>query len=252
MEIASHVDEPGKRWFRSPYWREVKRPVYAIWVVLPMLAFYEIGLTALQAYHQLPRVRNGADVLIQLLLGRLGIYGSFISLAVVVGTLVIWQACSRQSWHAKGTYCAGVLLEAVVYAFLLVGVSLGAHTMLASGADKVLSDWRVSLVFSFGAGVYEEYLFRLLLVPLAIWVLRHGLDASKPGAVIGAAVISGLLFSASHHMGAFGHPFNALAFTFRAVAGIVFAFFFLARGFAVTSLTHALYDVGVTLVLHVP
>jgi len=58
------------------------------------------------------------------------------------------------------------------------------------------------------------------------------------------------VFSASHHIGAEAPAFNVLVFGFRAFAGTLLAFFFMARGFAVTSLSHALYDVGVTLLMH--
>ena len=232
----------------SPYWSQSKRPIYAIWVVLPMLAIYEVGVAALGTFTDVPRgYRNGVDVFIQALLGKLGIYGSFISVAVVVIVLGIWQIASKQSWRANPKYLAGTVLEGVLYATALITLVFRAQGMLAAGAEEVISDQRVAVVFSFGAGVYEEFVFRLLLVPLAIFVLRDGLGASKGGACVAAAILSGVLFALSHHVGPSAYQFNALGFAFRTFAGALFAFFFLTRGFAVTSLTHALYDVGVTL-----
>jgi len=242
----------GNTSFDLPYRRESKRPIYALWVVLPMLAIYEVGIAGLGWFTDVePGYRNGVDVFIRILLGRLGIYGSLASVAVVVTTLLVWQAGSRESWRARGKVLLGVTGEGVFFAGVLIAISLGlraAGVELATGPqEEILGDWRAAMVFSFGAGVYEEFVFRLLLVPLAVFVLRNALDASKVGACITAAVVSGLLFSASHHIGAEAPAFNALVFGFRTLAGTLLAFFFLARGFAVTSLSHALYDVGVTL-----
>ena len=231
------------------YWTETRRPIYALWVVAPMLLAYEVGLAWMGRFTGFPRARNGSDVLIQKVLGKLGIYGALASAAVVIGTLLVWQIAGRQSWRVRGAYLGGVVLEGVCYALALIGLSWGAQHLLMSGAEGVLEDWRLALVFSFGAGVYEEYVFRLVLVPLGVFVLREALEASLPGAYIGAALVSGILFAASHHIGALGWQFSAAAFLFRSAAGVMFAFFFLARGFAVTSLTHALYDVGVTLLM---
>ncbi|MFH0965173.1 MAG: CPBP family intramembrane glutamic endopeptidase [Planctomycetota bacterium] len=231
------------------YWSETRQPIYALWVAVPMLVAYEVGLAWVGRFTDFPRARNGSDVLIQTLLGKLGIYGALASAGVVIVTLLVWQIATRRPWSVKGAYLGGVVLEGISYALVLVGLSWGLQQLLISAPEGVLGDWRLALVFSFGAGVYEEYVFRLVLVPLGIFVLKEALEASPPGAYIGAALVSGILFAASHHIGAMGWQWSAPAFLFRSVAGVLFAFFFLARGFAVTSLTHAIYDVGVTLLI---
>jgi len=243
----------------SSYWVQTKRPIYALWIVLGMLVIYETGLAWVvrlaesplgQNELTAPAARNWSEVQIQKLLGWLGVYGTFLSAAVVVGTLLAWQLAGRHSWRAKGGYFWGIMLEGIVYATVLGAISFGVQRVLASGAGEMLADARFALVFSFGAGVYEEYVFRLLLVPVTVFVLRDGLDLSGKVSALGAALVSGLLFAASHHVGVMGWEFSVVDFTFRSIAGMLFAFFFLARGFAVTSLTHALYDVGVTVLMN--
>ena len=239
----------------SPYWRETKRPIYAISVVIPMLLCYEMGLAALGQLSDMPvSYRNGVDAFIQALLGRFGLYGSLISVAVVVVALIVWQLAGGQSWRARGRYVVGIILEAVLYATALLAVVYSAQTLIHSSpamsfnaAEEVLTNRGQAVVLSFGAGVYEEFVFRLLLVPLAVFVLRHGLGASRGGACAIAAVFSGLLFAASHYVGPAPSTLNVLGFAFRTFAGTLFAALFLARGFAVTSLFHALYDVGAAL-----
>ncbi|HEX9165025.1 MAG TPA: CPBP family glutamic-type intramembrane protease, partial [Gemmatimonadales bacterium] len=145
-------------------------------------------------------------------------------------------------------------IEAVVYA-LLLGLVAGALTQfiltgrlwVAQGGAAPALTVPVQLMVSLGAGIYEELLFRVLLVA--------GLDALavrvfgwKPlGAGVFAAVLGALIFSAFHYVGPFGDPWQLGSFTFRAVAGLLFSGLYLLRGFGITAWSHALYDVFLTL-----
>ena len=62
-------------------------------------------------------------------------------------------------------------------------------------------------------------------------------------AYIIAAVVGAVVFSAVHHIGAFGDPFTLPVFTFRFLFGLALNAVFLLRGFALAAWTHALYDV---------
>jgi membrane protease YdiL (CAAX protease family) len=97
-----------------------------------------------------------------------------------------------------------------------------------------------------GAGVYEELLFRLLLLPLLAWVLRR-LAMSPAAAMVGAVLLSSLLFAIAHHIGPYGEPFAWFKFFFRLLAGIFFAVLFVYRGFGIAAGTHAGYDLLVGL-----
>ena len=102
-----------------------------------------------------------------------------------------------------------------------------------------------------GAGVYEELLFRLLLLPLLAWVLRQ--TKLSPAAAMSVAVLlSSLLFAAAHHVGPYGEPFTSVGsfypkFFFRTLAGIFFGLLFVYRGFGIAAGTHAGYDLLVGL-----
>ena len=100
-----------------------------------------------------------------------------------------------------------------------------------------------------GAGIYEEVLFRLALLPASIAVLRQPVKL-RAWATPLAVLATSLLFSAAHHAGPSGEPFDLFRFCFRALAGGIFAGLFVLRGFGITAGSHALYDllVGVLLV----
>jgi membrane protease YdiL (CAAX protease family) len=102
------------------------------------------------------------------------------------------------------------------------------------------------IVGFFGAGVYEEVLFRLALIPLIAAFLRAA-GESQRGSVWGAAMAASLIFSAAHYQ-AFTHlgdPFCLDTFCFRFAAGMVFSALFIYRGFGITAAAHTLYDVSI-------
>ena len=107
----------------------------------------------------------------------------------------------------------------------------------------------VDIVTGIGAGIYEELVFRLILICLLMLLLEDLSGMSRPKSVIGAVVISAALFSAHHHVffvnGRFGagEVFSLGRFMFRTLAGVYFAVLFAVRGFGVTAGTHAFYNI---------
>ena len=88
-----------------------------------------------------------------------------------------------------------------------------------------IADRLGTLVSYLGAGVYEELLFRLILLSGAIGVLGW-LRFSRRASTVGGIVITSLLFSAAHYIGASGDLFNTFTFLFRFLAGIFFSLLF--------------------------
>ena len=97
-----------------------------------------------------------------------------------------------------------------------------------------------------GAGIYEELLFRLILLSFVAWGFRRA--GMKPWlAMIVAALATSVLFAAAHCVGASGEPFRLFSFVFRFVAGMFFSVVFIYRGFGIAAGSHAAYDILVGL-----
>jgi membrane protease YdiL (CAAX protease family) len=100
-----------------------------------------------------------------------------------------------------------------------------------------------------GAGIYEELLFRVLLVGgLAVFARRVLGWRPMPAGVL-AALVGAMIFSAFHYIGPYGDPFSLPTFVFRLIAGLLFSAMYLVRGFGITAWTHALYDVFLILAM---
>ena len=111
-----------------------------------------------------------------------------------------------------------------------------------------------NIVTSIGAGIYEELIFRLILICLLMLLLQDVIGLSHKNSIILSVLVSAALFSAHHHIVFVNGqlepsvPFNWSEFGFRTIAGIYFAVLFAIRGFGVTAGTHAFYDILATII----
>lgn len=234
------------------YFELTRSLTYSLLFALPLLLLYELG-TLLIAGSDPGALRNGADVLLRSLLAAGGIRGTaaFTGLLVAAALALVVLEQRRRRIPLRPPLFAGMLLESTVYA-LTFGVVVGTVTSwvlggvryrLAAG-EGLLSSLSVpqGVVLSLGAGVYEELVFRVLLVG-GLWAVFRsgGLTRGRAGAF--AALLAALLFSAFHYVGPYGDQWALASFLFRFLAGLAFSVLFLVRGFGITAWTHALYDV---------
>jgi hypothetical protein len=243
----------------SHYLHITRAPRYSLTFAFPLLVAYEI-LAFTLSRGEITGVRNGADVLLKSVFVALGgrnglaIFGA---LLVGGGAVMVWRDV-RGSGRIEPRHFLGMAVEAVAYALifgmvagmlttlLLPGMALiGDTPRLAVGVSAQFS-LPTQLMISLGAGIYEELLFRVMLVGGLAWVGGKLLGLSRPTAGILAAVLGALIFSTFHYIGPYGEPFELDSFTFRTVAGLLFSGLYLVRGFGITSWTHALYDVFLT------
>jgi hypothetical protein len=236
------------------YWEESRAHRYSLVFALPLLLAYELLETLAPVRMGGGVVRNGADVILTgLFTVAFGSRGPMVFMALVIGgaLALIWR--DRRSGPIRPHYFALMLAESVMLALLfgaVVGLAtvqlLGPLRSLSARAPAMSGSPLERLTLSLGAGLYEELLFRVVLVALISNALRLiGFSRLTSGVI---AVIAGaLLFSAFHYIGALGEPLRLESFVFRAVAGVAFSAMYLLRGFGITAWTHALYDVAVLL-----
>jgi hypothetical protein len=241
----------------SGYWRAARQPRYSITFAFPLLVAYEALAFGL-SHDSLAGVRNGADVMLKsvfvLLGGREGLL-AFGALLVGTGVVLVWRD-RRRSGPIEGRVFLWMAVESVIYA-LLFGLVVGSLTgLLLRGLDTARAATPLALtssvgglglatqlMISLGAGIYEELLFRVLLVGTLAWLARRLLGWGSLGSGIFATVLGALIFSAFHYVGPYGDRLELGSFAFRAMAGVLFSGLYLLRGFGITAWTHALYDV---------
>lgn len=232
------------------YWRDSRAPRYSLLFALPLFLLYQV-LEALAPASAGAGLRNGADVILQALFIRVaGSRGPLLFLVCLVAA-GLWLVARDVRSHARdlrpGMF-ALMLAEATALALVFGGVvSLITSQILRATAligPHPLSELGMAtrIMLSLGAGLYEELLFRVLLVGSLAWAGRHLLRFRPFVAGLWAAVIGAVVFSLFHYIGPYGDRFELYSFVFRAIAGLAFSGLFLLRGFGITAWTHALYD----------
>ncbi len=109
--------------------------------------------------------------------------------------------------------------------------------------------WLANIVTGIGAGIYEELVFRLILICILMILFQDIFKMTHTNAIVLSVLISAALFSAHHHVDFFSgrpnqvDPFDATEFAFRTIAGVYFAFLYAIRGFGITAGTHAFYNI---------
>jgi hypothetical protein len=224
--------------------------------VTPLLVVYELGILVLGP----EAVRNGADVWLRELLGWLGFGEYFLLPVLTVAILLSWHYTTRKPWRLSAGILSGMVIECVLLAcFLrlilqLQGVLFEAVAGLwgqveTQASVAVEASGAIPRTVGFlGAGVYEELLFRLMLLPVAGWTFRRlGMDSQR--SLILAVIVTSLVFAAAHYVGDYGETVAWesglfwFSFVFRFLAGVFFSMLFVCRGFGIAAGSHAGYDV---------
>jgi len=247
-EAAAPVDVVERR----SYWSVTRRPLPCLVFVAPILLAYEFGVLWLGGSSAASYYRTGADAWMRQALAEVGLTDQWFLPFSLLVALLVWHVVDRRSSKFSLGSLFGMAIESVLFAVALVGLSrvvdigftwLEHPSRLAMAAGPPESSHPAAPLIGFlGAGVYEEALFRLALVPLFFAVLRL-LQMPQVLASSIAVTSSALLFSLAHHAGNPGEAFTWFAFIFRWLAGVYFAWVFVVRGFGIAVGTHSAYDV---------
>jgi membrane protease YdiL (CAAX protease family) len=219
-----------------------------------MLVAYEGGLLWLGPQG----MRNGVDVWLRQLLQWIGFGQYFLLPMLTCGLLLAWHHLNRERWRFGWSVLYGMFVECVILAVALLAAARLQGALLASlSIREIVSvadlEGTGHVVAFFGAGLYEELLFRLMLLPAVVMLLRAG-GMERSGSLWVAVLLTSLLFAAAHYRLEFaagpihwampyGEPFAWVSFGFRFLAGAFFSVVFLQRGFGIAAGTHALYDI---------
>ena len=233
------------------YWEMSRAPRYSLLFALPLLVLYQV-LATLEPAGRQGSLRNGADVILEsLFIGLAGRNGPLLFMVCLIagGLWLVARDMRRRGARLRGTVFALMLAESTALA-LCFGFAVAALTsqvvrppaMLSPVQAQTLDGWS-RIMLSVGAGIYEELLFRVVLVT-ALAGIGHAVLGWRPMvAGVWATLLGAILFSAAHYVGPYGDRLTLYSFVFRMIAGLFFSALYLLRGFGITAWTHALYDI---------
>jgi hypothetical protein len=248
----------------SDYWDEARRPLASLLFLAPLLIGYEAAVVSLAGAAQ-AGLRNGADAWMRGWLFGMGFQFPWILPAVVGVTLLGWHFVRRDLAQFQVSTFLGMLAESLLFALALILCGQMLHSVMGEPAPSAMvARWNVTpmqlrVISSVGAGLYEEFLFRLLLVPILLGAIHLATRNQAASATLAVAV-SSLVFAAAHYLPGDASALSPAAyvdaletvwqqsdlwygFLFRGLAGAAFGTMFVLRGFGVTVGCHACYDV---------
>jgi len=231
-----------------------RSPRYSILFALPLLLLYE-AMAVILPPSETHGVRNGAEVILKSLFDlAVGAWGAaaFGAVMLGVGIWLVARDVRANGAPDRASIFAMMLLESIVLAAvfavtasLLTQRVLGVlHLALFAGAAPAGIDRPTAFMVSLGAGLFEELLFRVVLVSVLIRLAYFVFGAGPRTSAAIAVVLSAILFSAFHYIGPYGDKLALPSFLFRAIGGLLFSLIYVLRGFGIVAWTHALYDVG--------
>lgn len=227
------------------YFYVTQRSWPSLLFILPMLLVFELG--SYWRYHNPAEASSQlvATYLIDVLVSLFGRSAFYLPGLLAVVILLTTHIAGRYPWKFDVYVLPGMLGESLIWTLPLFVFDrvLVVHTALRSVIDPTRSDaWISEVIRSFGAGIYEELVFRLMCITgLSILLVNV---CKLPRAACGGFIVllSAGLFAAQHHPPLGIEPFDMTRFAFRTVAGLYLAGLFLYRGFGIACGCHAFYN----------
>ena len=214
---------------------------YSFLFTLPLFFLYEVNILFL-SWDDILVVRNGADFLMRNILESFDIYGLYgLGLVFFLGLLVtyIFFIKENQQQEVNVNFLFIMLAESMLWSVVLYFLLFKFMVLLMNPVGKTILQ---QVTLAIGAGIYEEFLFRVLLIAGLSGILGFVFMWDKTFKNIIAVVLSGGIFSAFHFMGEYGDFFSMELFLIRFFAGLILGVLYIYRGFGITEYTHSIYD----------
>lgn len=243
-----HPDDDG----RFPYWSAAKRPLQILAFLLPLIIAYELCLALLLSAEDGRSVHTvlAHKGLLQFFnaFGVADAGGLYFGGLMIVVVLLVWHLLVRERWHVDVGVVGLMAIEALLLAIPLLAlshlVSIGDVAAAPAGTTEFaqLDVWS-QMAISVGAGLYEELIFRMVLIAVVHTLL---VDLAGLRQFTGAAIaiaVSAVAFTVYHDLDGPDGRISPGRVLFYFVAGLYFGLVYVIRGFGLVVGAHATYDV---------
>lgn len=232
----------SRRQERYRHW--IRRPLHALVFVAPLLVFFHVGVGLYGTQLLAPQ-------LVRRFLEFFGASVGFLPALIIPAILLILHLARGDRWRIHPLAVAGMAGESALSVLPLLALTwlIGGRSATASTAQA--PGWLQDSLQAVGAGLYEEFVFRLVLMGLLLLLLVDLLELNKEVSAVAAVLISAVLFSLAHFRLSAGlggaMEFHWGEFVFLALAGAYWGTLYLVRGFGVAVGAHVCWDLYVLL-----
>jgi len=235
------------------YFLQTRSSFYSFLFTIPLFFIYEVGILFLSKDDILV-VRNGADFLMRSILESFGIFGLYgLGAIFLIGFIItyIYFFNDTSNKSIRADYLFIMIFESVCWALILYFLLSKFMLALMNPIGKTITQ---QVTLAVGAGIYEEFLFRVMLISGLTGIIGFVFLWSEKTRIAAALIIAAGIFSAFHFMGDYGDYFSMELFLLRFFAGIVLGILYISRGFGITAYAHSIYDliVLIQITIHTP
>lgn len=218
--------------------RESRRPLHCLLFLLPWVAWHELGVLWLRSRGEL-----GRDLLVPIsiheVFGWLGFSGFWVPGLALVLIVLVWHRLRHDRWRVRAWVFPPMLAESLLLTVPLLAVS----ALFPQRSEAITSGLYADFLRALGAGIYEELVFRLLLISALAWLLAGYFRVQTSWASWLAVVIAAVVFSICHFQPVGWEAFRWGPFWFRLIAGLYLSVVFVERGLGVSGGCHAAFNV---------
>ena len=227
---------------RDTYWRRTLRPVQSLVIVGPLLVFFHVAT----AYYG---SRLAGPHMVGAVLRYFGATQVFLPALLLIVVLVCQQVGRRDPWKIDPATSAGMMGESILWTLPLIGIAqlTGRLAAAQAGAAAPATHRTVldAAVEAVGAGLYEEFIFRLVMIGVIMLLLIDVVGLKRDHSTMVAVLVSAAAFSLCHFSLSGADAANAFRwpdFIFLLVAGVLWGCLYVYRGFAIAVGSHIFWN----------
>ena len=238
---------------QQEYFGLSSQPLHILIFLLPIILAYEIGSMGLLDGEGGRLVAQKMLVQFFDLFGVLGLHLPALALVITLG---VQHFLSRASWRVVPMVPLAMIVESafltgpLIVLWLILSPQGGGFAVqdgamqaaVMQGVEVAKEGVSQGVLMSLGAGLYEEMLFRLVMITILHFMVTDVMGfKDKTGKVV-AVVCSAAAFAWFHNAIHTATGLDIRLALFLTLAGVYFGILFLARGLGIAVGVHLMYD----------
>mgnify|MGYP001488596426 CR=1 FL=1 len=211
--------------------------------IFPFLIIYEF-LAFFKFKNSTYQIRNTADIILRDIVGifssNVMLFYSFLLLIIFLFFLIFkYEDIKKYKFNLP--YISIMYIEGIIFGIILVFLLNGIDIFNFNITIVPSYDYSLLFYFCIGAAIWEEILFRLILINLFFLIFKK-LSINNNCAFIVSITFSSVLFSLFHYIGTLGDTFSMYSFIYRFVGGLYLSILYYYRGIGISMMSHFIYD----------
>jgi len=256
--LPTQSGSPNLPLARGGYFRISAEPWHILLFLTPFIIFHELASAGIIG-GGMSETLEAQDMLVRFF-DLFGVIGLHLPAVALVVTLLMQHVLSKAKWGIQPGVLLAMLAESAFLTGPLIVIAIVLSTLVPAAmlpqVAPVIGDSAAGLstfegfYLAFGAGLYEEMLFRLVLITVLHFFVTDVLGFKHKTGLIVAVALSSIAFAVHHDSVMIqGQGVQWQRAIFYTLAGVYFGVLFLARGFGIAVGAHLMYDLLVLVVM---